>query len=285
MLELLPHNSKTMLSLEHHHIIDLYVLIDDLIPSCGQAPKAGRHPTLQTSEVITILIWNTLTVRQKTLKDIYRWIKTYHENDFPSLSKYNAFLDQCHRAAPQLYTVLQQLLVMDASVRFMDSTMIPVCKNVRADTHKVAKGIAQFGKNHQGWHYGFKLHASIDKGRRFCGLMLTPANMHDAQAMPFILDESAEVAVGDTAYTARVMRDYIWETYGTIIVSPPHPKQNKKMLTQWQHLLLNMRPKIESVFDYLKEHLYLVTSFPRSVKGYLLHYLRILLGYQLYMLL
>jgi hypothetical protein len=144
----------------------------------------------------------------------------------------------------------------------------------------VARSVAKFGKNHQGWHYGFKLPASVDTKGRFCGLSLTPANVHDAQAMPNILNEYTKVAVGDGGYTARVMREHIREKYGTIIISPPHPKQNKKVITRWQHTLLRIRPKVETVFDYLKEHMHFVTSFPRSVKGYLFHYLRILLGYQ-----
>jgi hypothetical protein len=102
--------------------------------------------------------------------------------------------------------------------------------------------------------------------------------------IPHILNEDTRVAVGDSHYGASVMRQHIWETYGTIIVAPPHFKQKKKVMANWQHLLLMMRPKIESVFDYLKEHLHFVSSFPRSVKGYLFHYLRILLGYQIMML-
>ena len=64
------------------------------------------------------------------------------------------------------------------------------------------------------------------------------------------------------------------------LLSPPHPRQNKKIVTGWQDFLLKARPKIETVFDFLKEHLHLITSFPRSVKGYLFHYLKVLLGYQ-----
>jgi hypothetical protein len=52
-------------------------------------------------------------------------------------------------------------------------------------------------------------------------------------------------------------------------------------MTESQRKLLRRRPKIETVFDYLKQHLHLQTSFPRSMQGYALHYLRILLGYQL----
>ena len=48
----------------------------------------------------------------------------------------------------------------------------------------------------------------------------------------------------------------------------------------WQDALLSFRSKIESVFDYLKNHLHLVISFPRSVNGYLLQYVLVLIGYQ-----
>jgi hypothetical protein len=49
----------------------------------------------------------------------------------------------------------------------------------------------------------------------------------------------------------------------------------------WQFFFLGQRSKIEAVFDMLKEHLHLVSSFPRSVRGSLVHYVRILLGYQI----
>jgi len=267
-----------MLSLQKHHITDLYVWVDDLLPA-KQSVK-GRPVLLSDSELITILIWNVLVMRQKTLKDIYKWIEMYHREEFPRLPKYQGFVVCCHRTIPLLLWFLEQLLAKQTAIRFMDSTMLEVCKMVRADSHKTCKNIAQFGKNHQGWHYGFKLHASIDGQGRFCGLALTPANINDAQMMPKILNEHTKIAVGDGGYTASVMREKIWRIYGTIIVSPPHFKQRRKLSNWWQIMLLKMRPRIESVFDYLKEHLHLVSSFPRSVKGYLFHYLRILLGYQ-----
>lgn len=268
-----------MLSLQPHHITDLYVLVDDLLSQVRKSSR-GRPTLLKESELATILIWNALTVKEKTIKDIYQWVKMYHRPEFPAIPQYSAFVDHCHRITPLLIWLLEQLLAKQAPLRFLDSTMIPVCKLCRADRHKVAKRVAAFGKNHQGWHYGFKLHASIDHRGRLCGLALTPANTYDAQMMPQILNNKTKIAVGDGGYTARVMREQIFEKYGTFMISPPHPKQKRKLITWWQHLLLKARPKIESVFDYLKEHLHLVTSFPRSIKGYLFHYVRILLGYQ-----
>lgn len=268
-----------MHSLQSHHITDVYCLIDDLLPP-EPKPRGGRPLILSTSEVVTILLWNTLTAKQRTLKDIHEWLRLSQRSSFPSIPTYGAFVQQCHRALPALVFVLEVLLQRTSSFRLMDSTMLPVCKYVRADQHKTCRNIADFGKNHQGWHYGFKLHASINPSGQLCGLVFTPASHHDAQSMPNILNRYTKIAVGDTTYGARVMREWIFAHYDTIIIAPPHPKQRKKIMARWQYFLLRTRRKIECVFDYLKEHLGLISSFPRSVMGYLLHYVRILAGYQ-----
>lgn len=265
--------------LEKHHITDLYVVVDDLL-----VPKihtVGRPTVLSTAEIITVLIWHSFVQRDKTLKEIHENLRLYHADDFPNIPSYSTFVQACHRALPELICVLQSLLVTHAPIRILDSTMLPVCKLQRADEHKVAKNIAQFGKNWQGWHYGFKLHASIDLQGRLCGIYFTPANTSDIHGMPRILNEHCRLAVGDTLYGARVMGNVVKKMYGTIIIAPPHPKQKKKIMTPWQQELLSLRSKIESTFDILKEHMHLVTSFPRSVTGFFLHYLRVLIGYQL----
>lgn len=270
-----------MLSLEENRITELYVWVDDSLPKMLPKPGVGRPSLLSDGEILTVLLWNAMVLRQKTLKDIHRTMKVYHHKDFPVFPKYSAFVSHCHKLIPTLHFLLQGLLENTAPLRILDSTMLPVCKLVRAHTHKVAAGMADFGKNWQGWHYGFKLHASITPRNTLSAIVLTPASFYDAQAMPKLLNKHARLAVGDTLYGASVMRKNVWEEYGTIVIAPPHPKQKKKIAASWQLFLLEMRPKIESVFDYLKEHMHLVSSFPRSVSGYILHYLRILLGYQL----
>jgi hypothetical protein len=270
-----------MLALNKEDITKLFIWLDDSLPNSKKDSMGGRPSKLRDSELLAILLWNALTVKQKTLKDVYRWIRMEYEKEFPQLPCYENFVRHIHRTLPSLIFVLNSLLDSTAPIRIMDSTMLPVCRLVRADSHKVAKDKASFGKNHQGWHYGFKLHMSIDPQGRIAGLVFTPANQADNMQMKRILNRFARVAVGDGGYTASRMQRAVWEKYGTIIISPPHPRQRKKVMAFWQHRLLLKRPKIESVFDYLKEHMHLVSSFPRSVKGYLVHYVRILLGYQI----
>lgn len=243
--------------------------------------RLGRPASLSDSEVITLLLWNTLLLRQKTLKDVHRFALCYLKSEFPTIPKYNAFLNHCHRAAPHMAMILSRLLESDADIVFMDSTMVPVCRLKRADTHKVAKKTANFGRNHQGWHYGFKLHAGVSKRKTFTALLFSPANVHDAQMMPFLVNEHTRIGVGDSHYGARVMGRKLFEACGTVFIAPPHFKQRTKIATPFQNALLSARSVIESVFDILKEHLHLVSSFPRSVYGYFVHYVRILLGYQI----
>lgn len=267
-----------MLLLQKHHIMDLYCVISDLVPQECK-PYGGRPPLMTKQELLTVLVWNVCTLRQKTLKDIHTSLCMYHGDDFTHIPKYSAFVDACHELIPILEEVLVCMLQTQASLRIVDSTMLPVCKLVRADRHKVAKGIATYGKNHQGWHYGFKMHMTVDLAGRLASVYFTGASFYDAQALPKLLNKRTRLVVGDGTYQASVMRARIWREFRCHIVAPVHPKQVKKIMTHWQYRLLTIRPKIETVFDYLKEHLHLVTSFPRSVRGYYFHYLKTLVGY------
>lgn len=267
-----------MHNLQIQDITTLFVVVDDCLPA--RTKGRGRPGALADSETLTILLWCTLLLRQRNIIDIYRFACRYHRGEFPGLPNYANFVAHCHRLIPVMTWMLRESLALEAPLRFVDSTMVEVCRLIRADSHRVVKGLAAFGKNWQGWHYGFKLHATVAPDGRFCGLKLTPANVHDAQALPD-LSRGAKVVVGDTSYGASVMGRRLWEEQGVLVIAPPHPKQKKKILAGWQLFLLRARPKIESVFDYLKNHLGLVTSFPRSAAGYLFHYLRILLAYQL----
>ncbi len=265
--------------LRQHHLIPLYVMVDDAVASAPN-PKGGRPSLLRDSEVVTILAFNLLTCQQQTLRQVYDWVSQYHDSDFPKLPNYQNFVKHCHRVIPELAKLLNSLLMSEAELRFMDSTMLEVCRLVRRRWHKVAKGYAKTGYNHQGEHYGFKLHLSIDNDGKICAYIFSDALAHDSRAIPYLVNQHTKVAVGDSGYRSALHRklNHLW---GTIFVVPPHYKQKKQLLTKSQLKLLRRRPKIETVFDYLKQHLHLQTSFPRSMQGYALHYLRILLGYQL----
>ena len=216
------------------YITDLFVVVDDLLPNTTNNHSRGRPSALTESECITILLWNLLTLQQKTLKQIYFSSRLHYPSEF-HYPTYVAFVYQCHRILPWLVYLLEQLCADETPLRFVDSTFLEVCKNVRVDSHKVAKTVAAWGKNHQGWHYGFKLHLAIDHNGRIAGLVITPGNTHDAQALPSLVNKHTLLVVGDGGYTAKAMRDWLHRQYGTVIISPSHPKQKTKLITWWQN--------------------------------------------------
>lgn len=270
--------------LHKNNIIDLFVWVDDSLPkelgSGGLTiKKNGRPAYLTISETITILLFSHLTAPQKTLMDVWKWAITNYSEDF-KLPCYSKFVEHCHRSIPHLAYLLEQTFNTNAPIKLIDSTMLPVCRTCRGKAHKVAKGYAAWGKNHQGWWYGFKLHAMYDLDGNLCGILFAPANEADSTQVIKLINDTTKILVGDGGYNARVMREKIWKEYHCLLLAPPHPKQKKKLTSKAQIALLRVREKIECVFDYLKNHLHLVTSFPRSINGYLLNYLRNLLGYQ-----
>ena len=270
-----------MRELQKQHIVDVFVWVDDSLPKPQNNRLGGRPSTLTDSELLTILIWDGLTEPHKNLSSLYTWITREYRDCFPELPAYQNFVAHVHRLLPQMVWLFQSLLTSGAPLRFADSTMLPVCKPIRADRHKVAKGVAQFGKNWQGWHYGFKLHAAIDHQNRLAAVVLTPASEHDNQHMEQLVNDQTRILVGDSHYGGSVMRKRLWKKHRTIVIAPPHHTQRKKLVAEWQMKLLQLRPKIEAAFGKLKEQHSLVTSFPRSVRGYFVHYIRTLLGYQM----
>ncbi len=270
-----------MRELQKHHIVDIFVWVDDNLPKQQNNWLGGRPSTLTDSELLTILIWDGLTEPHKNLSSIHRRVEREYSDCFPQLPKYQNFVAHVHRLLPQMVWLLQATLTVGAPLRFADSTMLPVCKPIRADRHKVAKGVAQFGKNWQGWHYGFKLHAAIDHQNRLAAVVFTPASEHDNQHMEQLVNDQTGILVGDSHYGGSVMRKRLWKKHKTIVIAPPHHTQKKQLASEWQIKLLQLRPKIEATFGKLKEQHFLVTSFPRSVHGYFVHYIRTLLGYQM----
>src|SRR5258708_1257542 len=185
------------LALESHHIVDLFVVIDDTVVEPARR-RGGRPKLARDSEIITLLIWNCLScTRQRTLKDIFKWALLYHRRDVPKLGTYGAFVAHCHRLLPQLLELLGQLLV-PAEVQLVDSTKLPVCRSRGAGWYKVAAGFAGWGKNWQGFWFGFKLHAAVTPDGKLSNVVFTPADVYDGHVTPRLVRPETKIVVGDS---------------------------------------------------------------------------------------
>src|SRR5438105_1253977 len=110
----------SMLSLEPHHIVDLFLWVDRSLP-IRLYPQGGRPSILRDSTLVSILLWDTLALHQKTLKDMWTFARLHLSWLCPRLSSYSAFVAHCHRVTPQMYELLQQLLVTDDPIKIGDS--------------------------------------------------------------------------------------------------------------------------------------------------------------------
>ena len=66
-----------------------------------------------------------------------------------------------------------------SGISFVDSTMIPVCHNLRRYANKVFRGLAKDGKGTMGWCHGSKLHLLCNDSGEIITFCFTAANVVD----------------------------------------------------------------------------------------------------------
>jgi hypothetical protein len=163
---------------------------------------------------------------------------------------------------------------------FVDGSEVPVCGGKRMFSHKVAKKIAAKSKSTKGWFYGFKLHILCDKGGTLLGIKITPGNIDERKMVMKLLKDLQGTMVADAGYISKelqykLQKLNVWFLTGV-------KKNQKKVMTKSNHLLLKARQRVETVIGVLKQRLGLVTTLPRSIPGYQAHYLFVCLAYALF---
>ena len=88
---------------------------------------------------------------------------------------------------------------------------------------------------------------------------------------------SSSILVADSGYLSKEYEQKFWDL-GTYFLTATR-KNMKTLATIYQQKLMDMRPKVETVFSILKDRFQLITSIARSINGYLAHYIRSIFGY------
>lgn len=235
-------------------------------------PK-GRKPILTNSEAATCAI-----LKQKqniaTKKSLWEILE-------PPLS-YQKFVDALNRIAPYLARIIAALLSLAGKsprlVKFTDATDIPVCILKNAKHHKTMRGLAAWSKTGKGSFFGLKLHLSADLDGKVLALRFTPGNSDDRAVFKKMNQRLRGVFVADAGYVSQYLeRDFFIEGERMLITATR--KNMKKAATAMDIALLNLRMRVEIHFRVLKLCYGLVTSFPRSIDGYLTHYLSSIAAY------
>lgn len=227
----------------------------------------GRKPLLTNSEIVTCVI---LKQRQNiaTKQSLYEILE-------PPCS-YNRFVVALNRVGKYLAAIITAIMRVlgkeSHPIKFTDSTELPVCLAKNAGHHKTMRGLAQWSKSSKGWFYGLKLHLSADAEGNVLSLRLTPGNADDRAIFRKMNGKLRGLFVADAGYVSKELeRDFFIERERLLLTAVR--TNMKKLASPFQIALLNLRMRIEIHFRMLKVCYGLVTSFPRSIDGYLTHYL------------
>ena len=93
-------------------------------------------------------------------------------------------------------------------------------------------------------------------------------------------DELTGIFVADAGYISKKLAQEFYQENKRILLAKPRANM-KKIITAFEEKLYSTRMLIEINFRQLKLFYGLVTSLPRSVKGYLANYIYSLLAYQI----
>jgi hypothetical protein len=167
---------------------------------------------------------------------------------------------------------------LGAPVKYTDATDIPVCLKKNGDSHRTMQGIAKLGHSSKGWYFGLKMTMTRDMYGNILGLKFTAPTKNDRDIFRDINKDIFGAIVADAGYVSKKLeKDMNIDCKRWILLRPY--KSMKKLATKWQEKLYRSRFQIEFDFRSMKMFHGLVSSLPRSVDGYIAHYMNSILSF------
>lgn len=175
-------------------------------PAWCRIRRRGPAPTLADSEVLTMEVVGTfLGLAQDTA--IVRFFRGDHPDWFPALGRVHR--TTFARQAANLWVVKEQVwqrllgcLACDPAVSCIDSIPTPVCRFGRAYRCSRFRGEAAFGHDagSKATIYGMRTHLRIMLPGAIAAISLAPANVHDRDLVPELVDGTQGWTLGDRNY-------------------------------------------------------------------------------------
>lgn len=185
-----------------------------------------------------------------------------------------------HLVALLIFSLIQRARRGAHPIKHIDSTDIPVCLKKNADSHRTMAILSGLGRSSKGWFYGLKLHIVTDLKGRLLNLCFTPGNTDDRVPVKKLVADMPGIFIADAGYISQPLADEL-HVEGSRVFMARARRNMKKLMSEIQCQLYSTRMQIEVNFRNLKLFYGLVTSYPRSVNGYLSHYLYSILSYVL----
>ncbi len=243
-----------------------------------EAPKDGkkrrnRKGRMSDSEIMTIIVLFHIS-GYRTFKDYYQCcVKGLLRKDFPTAVSYNRFVE----LMPRVFVMMMLFMRLAAfgkctGITFVDSTMIPVCHNMRRHFNKVFAGLAKNGKGTMGWCHGFKLHLICNDAGEIINFCLTGANVddRDPRVWNVFTKDLFGTVFADRGYIGQRFFENLFD-HGVRIVHGIKTGMKNRLMPLWEKIMLRKRCIIETINDLLKNREQLVHSRHRSVHNFIMN--------------
>ena len=236
---------------------------------------------MSDSEIMTILLLFHFGSYRNFKHYYLSFIKLVLKKEFPTVVSYNRFVELEGRVFFQMMFFLNlQAFGRCTGITFVDSTMIPICHNLRRYANKVFKGIATDGKGTMGWCHGFKLHLPCNDRGEIVAFVLTGANVSDKD--PEVFKVLAKRLYGklfaDKGYISQRLFDCLFED-GIQLVTGLRVNMKNKLMPFYDRMMLRKRYIIETINDMLKNTAQIVHSRHRSVGNFIMNIISALGAY------
>lgn len=243
--------------------------------------RRNRKASLSDSEIMTILLYFHFG-SFRNFKHYYMFlIKGTLKSYFPNAVSYNRFVELESRVFfPLMFFLNLRAFGRCTGITFVDSTMIPVCHNLRRYANKVFKGMATDGKGTMGWCHGFKLHLACNDRGEIVAFLLTGANVSDKD--PEVFKVPARRLYGklfaDKGYISQKLFDFLFED-GIQLVTGLRVNMKNKLMPFHGRMMLRKRYIIETINDMLKNKDQIVHTRHRSLSNFIMNLISALGAY------
>jgi hypothetical protein len=194
--------------------IAVYCRIDEVMqemhvdPDWRKVRTRGPAPVLADSEVLTMEVVGEFLGMNHDVA-IYRYFRREHPDWFPALRQVHR--TTFTRQAANLWAVKEQLwrrlldrVAYDPTLALVDSVPVPVCRFGRAYGCRRFRGQAAFGRDpgSKATFYGFRDHLRVHWPGVVTAISVAPANVHDLEVVPELVDGAVGQVLGDRNYWA-----------------------------------------------------------------------------------
>ena len=254
------------------------------LPSSDCKRHRNRKGKMSESEIMTIIVCYHFGSFANFKHYYLMYIKEHHASDFPTAVSYNRFVELMPRVFIHLMVFMRLVAFGKCSgISFVDSTMIPVCHNLRRYANKVFKGMATNGKGTMGWCHGFKPHLLCNDSGDIITFCLTGANVddRDKRVWSVFARELYDKVFADRGYIKQELFEELFDQ-GVHLVHGLRANMKNKLMPMWDKIMLRKRCIIECINDLLKNKANLVHSRHRSIHNFIMNLCGALTAYSFF---